>query len=375
MDQTQLIITMYKNNVSIYKIAKIIGTTELKIYECIKANGFSHFVDPRYERNQAICQKYNDGKSIMDIVNELKLERHLVADVLRKEGIYKNRFAKYDTPEKTERNNKIIKLYQEGNSLNKVSEMVGLSPSSIAKILHALNVDTRPQHMKGHSKGTTKNRKYCFDINYFETIDTEEKAYWLGFIYADGHVAYRGLTTIALQERDKEHLEKLRKALGDENVKLKYNKRTKSYAIWFSSVKMAEDLLKLGCMQNKSLQLVFPTEQQVPSKYITAFMRGYFDGDGCITTNDIATFSLLGTPEFLDGYEEKLLQLADINKKNKRIHRDFWNDQTEEIAYSGKEKIEKIYNFLYKDATIFLDRKKEKFDDYIRRLRTKSQES
>ena len=91
-------------------------------------------------------------------------------------------------------------------------------------------------------------------------------------------------------------------------------------------------------------------------------MRGYFDGDGsiCISNNQ-AHFTVIGTPDFLNGYEKYLLE--GINKKtpNKRRHTKRYHEQTEWIVYGGNKQCKKIYDYLYKDASVFLERKYQKF--------------
>ena len=112
----------------------------------------------------------------------------------------------------------------------------------------------------------------------------------------------------------------------------------------------------------KSLILKFPTIEQVPIELIHHFMRGYFDGDGCICiSNNQAYFTVIGTPEFLNGYEYYLLKTLNRTTPNKRKHTKRHHEQTEWIVYGGNKQCKKIYDYLYKDATIYLDRKKQKF--------------
>lgn len=359
---TQLIISMYNNNVAINKICKILDLPEFQVYECLYENGFTHLEERYYKRNKALCDDYINGVFITKLAQKYNIDRHTVTDILRKNKVYKPGKDSSDifSEEKIERTNRIIELYTGGLSCKQVGQQVGLTAGAIAKTLHKAGVDTRPQHSKGHSKGTTKNRKYLFDLSYFSTIDTEEKAYWLGFLYADGYVGYRGVITLALKESDKKHLEKFKASLKANDNPLKYNIKTKSYRVDICSIKTAEDLKNKGCFQNKSLRLKFPDNTQVPYELVNHFMRGYFDGDGCIYySNGYAHINILGTKEFLDRYEDILLKETGIKTRNKRIHKEKWGN-TEAFEYSGK-KVKGIYNFLYRNATIYLDRKYEKF--------------
>ncbi|MDL2302602.1 LAGLIDADG family homing endonuclease, partial [Lachnospiraceae bacterium OttesenSCG-928-D06] len=138
--------------------------------------------------------------------------------------------------------------------------------------------------------------KYYYDEHYFQQIDSEHKAYWLGFLYADGHIeplrkgnkikAYR--IEIGLSAVDKSHLELFLHDI-DSNAPLTYKKtiiRDKTYEscrVRINNTNMCRDLISLGCVPQKSLTLTFPSEELLPGNYVRHFIRGYFDGDGCIS--------------------------------------------------------------------------------------------
>lgn len=366
-NHTQLIIEMYKNNIGINKISKILETSIPQIYKCLRENNILR--ENIEQRNEQICLLYSQRMKIIDISKETGVSRHTVTEILKDNGVYnwEKERASMDDETKTQRNEKAISLYETGLSVRKIAEQLGVCASTVHKILKYYNAEMRPQHQKGHSQGVSKNRKHYFNLDYFKTIDDENKAYWLGFLYADGNVTEAGTLSIALQERDKCHLEKFKKQLEAYTVELKYNANTKSYRLNISSVKIVSDLIALGCVATKSLVLKFPICEQVPENLIHHFMRGYFDGDGCIYIESKyrPCFSILGTPEFLDGYEKHLLPNIGRNSPNKRDHRDSWNEQTQQMRYGGKRQVEKIFEFLYKDATIFLERKYNKFNTLL----------
>ena len=251
--------------------------------------------------------------------------------------------------------NKALEMYKNGVSLSQIGKELGINRKRLSKDFKKLGIEI-----------VQNGQKYLYNQNIFEIIDTEEKAYWLGFLYADGYNSVdHNCVELALAEYDYEHLIKFRKFIGDESIKIQYKKHTHAYKIAISSKKISNDLSKLGCVQTKSLILTFPTKEQVPENLIHHFMRGYFDGDGSIiayNSKQYPRFSVLGTPEFLDVYEKYILKELNRDKGNKRGKRHDWSDRTEDIQYSGIDQVQKIYNFLYKDATIYLDRKFEKFD-------------
>ena len=151
--------------------------------------------------------------------------------------------------------------------------------------------------------------KYSFNENYFETIDSEEKAYWLGFLYADGYVVNNDVdkqyrVCLTLNENDKGHVELFKECLESNNsirtVCTKLNdKEYFSSQFYIYSKKMVNDLYNNGCVQNKSLILKPPV---IIDNLVGHFIRGYFDGDGSIyydKKRDRYVFSILGTNEVL----------------------------------------------------------------------------
>ena len=136
-----------------------------------------------------------------------------------------------------------------------------------------------------------KREKYTVDSKYFDNIDNEEKAYWLGFLYADGYVrTYHksGQLKLKLNVKDKEHVELFKKCIisnqkiVDNIEKLKKNGKeytSHSSTLNIYSVELVNDLIKHGCVQNKTQKIRFP---EIDENLKYHFIRGYFDGDGCI---------------------------------------------------------------------------------------------
>lgn len=215
-----------------------------------------------------------------------------------------------------------------------------------------------------------KHTKYALNENYFEVIDNEFKAYWLGFLYADGYNKFKpekkeSRIEICLCDEDKEHLVKFKNSIQtnyeirEKNVK-GTDKIYKQQRISMTSFKMSKDLNDKGCTPNKSLTLTFPNETIVPKEYIRDFIRGYFDGDGCVHVNvDTKHFSLgfVGTTEFLTSiqsiFQEELnLTLTSLRPQGKAYC----------CSWDGIKNLDKIFKYLYKDCNIYLDRKFEKFN-------------
>ena len=176
----------------------------------------------------------------------------------------------------------IISLYNSGMSQDNIADILHVSRPTIRKILHKNNI---------HIRDNTENRDYYINENYFDNIDTQNKAYVLGFLYADGNVGknkYR--IQLSLQEGDKEILEKIKAdmeytaELSFRNFRQyneKYNIQTQNqYCLSITCKHMWEALGNLGVIPNKTHVLKYPDFLQ--DEYHKHFIRGVLDGDGCI---------------------------------------------------------------------------------------------
>ena len=200
-------------------------------------------------------------------------------------------------------------------------------------------------------------------------MNTEEQFYWLGFMYADGNISKEGnRIEMRLSINDINHLEKFRKFLqltteirtGEINGIKFCHLSVRNKHLW-------NKLNSLGCVPNKSLILNFPKIQLFTKKeYILHFIRGYIDGDGCLSLtkdNDkIRTrISIIGTESFLTsvnkifGNKGYLRSKETNNYKNKAF----------ELKFSDLPS-RKLARYLYENATVYLDRKYERFLEYCR---------
>lgn len=123
--------------------------------------------------------------------------------------------------------------------------------------------------------------------NLFSPIEDEVSAYLLGFVLADGHVTKSGVE-IQLSDKDSDFLSGISNLIFEEDKtthKSTYLKATKKTynlrRLWINSPKMAKDLENMGYLGAKSFTLQFPSV--LPDDLVHHFIRGYFDGDGCIS--------------------------------------------------------------------------------------------
>lgn len=196
-------------------------------------------------------------------------------------------------------------------------------------------------------------------------------------MYADGNIRKHGnQSVIQIKVNDYEIIDKFIKSING-NMSVKTYKRKDGsdyYALNLTSDQMFNDLNNLGCIPRKSLVLAFPHESVFKDKnLIRHFIRGYFDGDGGISCYNRTNFSkrtnsykvytranvqFIGTFEFLSKLNEF------INFKNpyreKRRQSNTWY-----IQLANKSGIQMFYDYLYKNATIFLTRKNQKFKQFL----------
>lgn len=235
--------------------------------------------------------------------------------------------------------------------------------------------------------------------NYFKQIDSENKAYILGFFYADGYNSGTQASFTQL-DQDRDILDQINKELdSDINISKKVQKSNNKIIdnLTISSKEMCEDLSKLGAIQNKSLNLKFP-DKIIPEKFMRDFIRGYFDGDGCVwngkrkkmRVKDASRlsgyrerivhnvkFTITGYDKFINSLQDYLISVLNFKKtklnysKAKNI-----NNNTQEcvctMEYSGRKQMEKFFNYLYTDAKIFGKRKYNKFLETLCALDEKS---
>lgn len=250
-----------------------------------------------------------------------------------------------------EQENIICQLYKQGLSIRKIEAKVDSCFETIRKIV-----------LK--NKLTRSQTKHSYKEDQFEKIDNESKAYWLGFLYADADISLKKCRIkLALAHKDYSHLEAFQSFMETTSPITKYNKKTKrlrANAIYINNKKIVCDLIKLGCVPNKSKILQFPSF--IKKCLLRHFIRGYIDGDGWITVEkNRIRIGVLGTQSILSGIQQVLTENIK-HKPVKLIHR----GNIHQLSFGHKKTNLKLWSFLYDDNTICLERKKTIFDKYLK---------
>jgi hypothetical protein len=246
----------------------------------------------------------------------------------------------------------MIEAYLNGATSTKAASIFGYSNSTCINVLkqRSIMIRTRSEAL----------RRNALDERYFDSIDTEDRAYWLGFLTADGCVRERGSVDINLQIGDSIHLQKFAESLhaehsvGFREVVSSNGTVCPQATIRISSIKLVAALNCLGLWPNKTFN-VRPCEQ-VSEPFLAAYWRGIFDGDGWIYFNDIAKkprycIGLCGNEAIVSGFAEFIGQF--ILSKAKVIP----SGRIFKIAYEGRLLAGAVAKVLYSGATIYLDRK------------------
>lgn len=212
-------------------------------------------------------------------------------------------------------------------------------------------------------------KKYEVDTTFFDTIDTEEKAYILGFICADGHIdTDNPRIRIQVKNSDYKLLEKIRDAMHsthpiERNIikenpyKKSQNRALYQCAIAINGRKLVEPLVKMGISGNKTYSLDSSIMQYVPEILVRHFLRGYFDGDGCISWEkrykggDKSTVHVAGNYNFLQGSFNKYFPTKC------KLYPYKMSKQCYTYVIADKKEVLRFLAYLYNDAKIYLDRK------------------
>jgi hypothetical protein len=219
-----------------------------------------------------------------------------------------------------------------------------------------------------------------FDEDFFSR-DNEESFYVAGFMAADGWKTRSSggyVNGIGLALKDEDHLLKIKNAIkydGDLRYDTRYNtilpngsidEISEQCKLTFSSQKTFKDLERFNVVERKTYIYLMP-EWLVEHHLVHHFMRGYIDGDGCFNLKynkgqrlPQLSFNMRATAVFLQQFHDIIFKNKITPNDRKILPRDGKRGPTfNKLQYSGNVVMTKMYEFLYKDATISMNRKKD----------------
>ena len=326
-----------------------------------------------YNSYKEIKHQYCDlNYYIKDIAKNFNVPAHQIAGFIRK--------------------NKWIRNYMDKNWLKENHHIKQLNIQAMSKKANC-SVDTISRWMRKHEvemlqevRYKNLGKSYSLNESFFEVIDTEEKAYWLGFITADGCInitdtsnrhktkvkyfksykAYR--LSILLSRTDKSHLYKFKKDIKytgiiEEGNTFVKSKKYPNAKVRITSEKLCKDLMRNGIMPRKSSKENFP--HFLTDDLLRHFIRGYFDGDGCFTYRKNPPYyspcvTFVGGNTFLK--ELKVYLKSNVIEKTKGKIKDSNTYSTYSIG--GVNLVIQFMDWIYNDATVYLDRKYKLYNEW-----------
>ena len=212
------------------------------------------------------------------------------------------------------------------------------------------------------------------DEHFFQVIDTEEKAYFIGLLISDGNVFIedknstanrQASISITLDLHDEYILERFRKAVNS-NTTVGHDGRGCGQIAVRSNI-MAQDLQQYGIIPRKTLSTYLPTG--IPLDMMRHVIRGIFDGDGSIMARDqvssgrfLHAISFCGTHKLMQDISDYLVSCLPLNQKPSVY--DYKDRHLSDIKIQNKYDMYLLGEWMYHDATIFLERKRKTYQDF-----------
>lgn len=298
---------------------------------------------------------------VTELANIYHKDRHCIANFAKRNNVQIYKKYNHLTEEQ--------KAYCIEHHLDKTSyqlaEELNVSQASIWKVWEQAGLkNTKPA-----------KRIYNFTENYFETVDTQNKAYWIGLLAADGNVhkqERQGQTkiSITLQREDAQLLQNFAIDINTEKP-IYYREHYATFAI--TSDKMASDLSQYGIVPKKTYHMTFPS-QTISDELMPHYLRGYFDGDGSISKKideqhlSHTQISYCGYCDFLTQIQHYLqikYNIKSVVHEDKRYDKYSTDKPFGYLVFTNKYTRSTFLNLIYTDAHRYLQRKKELADAYL----------
>lgn len=318
----------------------------------ILSSKFNNYLNQ--DEKELILKMHNEGYNTVEIAKRLNRSDSSIGRFLRKNNLTAN-WSKCKLKKSDKEN--IIQLYQQGLTAKEILPLYCdrvQTENTIMSIVKQAGVN-RP-------RGTVSDA----DKDYFSVIDTEAKAYYLGLLLTDGNVHQAKRNTeqyviqIDLKADDREIIEKFKAEIHSSNQIRMYQKNKRNECLFgVCSTKMAYDLMDKGVFPNKTFEAEL--NYNIPPELFRHYIRGIFDGDGTVfISKDKLRFGFYGTHKLVSQIQEWLGEQINISQ-----NKVFDKPTVSFVIYQKKMDVLNFYNLMYNDATFYLKRKKNKFDDYF----------
>lgn len=243
-----------------------------------------------------------------------------------------------------------IDMFNEGMSITKIAKQLGRDRGTLSIRMKETGA-TITQHCN----------KKAVDSNFFNEWN-EKCAYWLGFIFADGHLSIDGGLDICI--KDKEHIEKFKADIkSNHKISIRTINDTNYYRINIRDKTIASRLNELGVVHDKTYGWNVP---DIPDEYLPHFIRGLYDGDGNLNVRGSqSAFRIICYDRtVLETLMNRIIENVKEVENHIRIYE--YDYKIPELNISSKASLNAFLKWLYRDATVYLDRKYKKYLDYCR---------
>lgn len=291
-------------------------------------------------KEKIIINKYNSGTTMAEVAKELGISTVTVMNILNRNNIPKrNKGGIYPLDE-----NFVVNEYNSGKSSGQISRELGVCPKTICNILDKHGIARNNRY---HNLGLVEN--------YWQVIDSPDKAYFLGLMITDGNI-YDNTIRLELSSKDYHILKTFSEKTGNEN-KISIDKRNLArFTVKRDSWVL--DLSKYGVIPNKTSSVYLPTLDQSLMPHL---IRGLIDGDGWITYKGHA-IGFCGNDILTTQVRDFLVNTLGVyNVKVSRTEQNLWS-----ILWCSKRDIKAIGDYIYQDKSdCYLIRKFNNFEKII----------
>ena len=359
------IINLYKSGISTNRLAEKYKCNPGTLWVHLKEWGISikpkqSFKGDIEDYKSQIKKMLDNGLSCYRIAKELEISKSTIIRAVRRWNFNNNHKCKvnYNNLLK-DREDEVLKLYNNGKTCDEIGKITGHSGAQISILLKRSDQDVR-------------NWKYSVNEHFFDKVDSEEVAYVLGWFYSDGCVDNNGKLRIQIQ-KDDEYILYIIKDLMEYDGPLyevsppkKYPHRKSQVSLTINRKSLADKLIALGCVPNKSLILNFPSPSIISDKLMSHFIRGVFDGDGSISikNNKYLNVSIISSESFLQSFRYWLINHLAIDTKH---YYRYSHTTTMQMMITRTNHAKLFLDWMYRDANYYLTRKFSKYQKYLQK--------
>lgn len=297
-------------------------------------------------KSEEIKKLYDEGVMLTEICELTSSSQPTVKRVLSHFGIDYNQDRKLRYQQKL---NQVVVLYNQGKSQNLIEKELGLTRKTIRTLLKSKDLKYRDKSEQKFLDYGTELDESCFDVL------TPEALYWIGMLHADGHIEKEEYSiTLTLDNKDYQHLEKFKEFLKS-NRKITPDNGDCS-RVRINSKKIWNRLIELGFTHDKS----YTANPHDLLKGSRDFWRGEVDGDG-----GVYDYSYMNQMT-LCGTLETIFDFIIFCSKETGIKEKYPSPSGDKVLYQVSyysEDCRKVLNLLYKDSSVYLNRKFEKYKE------------